>query len=869
MRAAVQRAAWPARPQPNKRTARKGRGLGGKVPRPHLPGATLARDAAPPTPPNSFCWLRVVKTLFAKLDNTVGGRYLNLQDNEFVHNVTTDLQHFVTTHKNQRSVLIFPPVSNYRRFLIHKLCEETYTNLKTFSVGQGLARRTVVCFQEHLIRKLERNASDKPTVTGLPNHTGRMVVDRQHLTNSDEGAPVLTSATKKVRSSAPLNIYRPPALRKRNEALEVSSCDSSPEIVPVQKAERLRPAKQRRPDIQVYVPRAKRILATPEHNERSPAALRSTPPENKKTSSTKKSGDDKDSRRTPSKTKQLDDKSSCHQQLQPASDDRKDLSITSNNKNNNKNVDNFYETNIDIPSAAADRSALTRSSERRDRVICGEVGVEVISDQGQNEERVECVAEILSRCAVPLTHTNSLAEDCCHCGEVQREQHECEISGCRTDFPSGLCAENVSEPVLESAKTVTDFHEEVEDCCKTCNRTLRLCDCNISNCVDTINENSEVGICPPNLDSLKNVDSVEESIVNVGERSVEEEDMKDCSLGQESRDLGVVEDISHKPTLETSSNTSEQNSFFQKVPQDQVEDKNANIAKDSVDDVDKNAPVSEGSVLSDVLIISDNSDSLLEPSISLDSKGSGSNNSVGNTSGPTAQEKQIEQITPSADNSVSTDPTQVRLNPDECTWEMMFDDNGDCLDPKLIEEITNAVGSVKIEKPKSDYNGYQNKPEIILDPGDEFSHVIEIYNFPAAFKTEDLVTIFSPYKNGGFEIKWVDNTHALGIFSSSFVAAEVLAAEHPFVKTRPLREASHESRMKARRSAEFLQPYKVRPETCAALARRLVTGALGVKVNVTREEREAERRLLREAREKKRLAAKQRDEIWEGTFSAN
>jgi hypothetical protein len=82
----------------------------------------------------------------------------------------------------------------------------------------------------------------------------------------------------------------------------------------------------------------------------------------------------------------------------------------------------------------------------------------------------------------------------------------------------------------------------------------------------------------------------------------------------------------------------------------------------------------------------------------------------------------------------------------------------------------------------------------------------------------------------------------------TFPAAQVLATDHPFVKTRPLHEAIPESRMKARRSAEFLQPYRARPETCAALARRLVTGALGVRLNTTREEREAERKLLQEAR---------------------
>jgi hypothetical protein len=93
--------------------------------------------------------------------------------------------------------------------------------------------------------------------------------------------------------------------------------------------------------------------------------------------------------------------------------------------------------------------------------------------------------------------------------------------------------------------------------------------------------------------------------------------------------------------------------------------------------------------------------------------------------------------------------------------------------------------------------------------------------------------------------------HVFDIFRKPcmFVAAaEVLAEHHPFVKTRPLHEATRESRMKARRSAECLQPYRVRPDTCAALARRLVIGALGVRLQTTREEREAERKLLNEAR---------------------
>lgn len=47
---------------------------------------------------------------------------------------------------------------------------------------------------------------------------------------------------------------------------------------------------------------------------------------------------------------------------------------------------------------------------------------------------------------------------------------------------------------------------------------------------------------------------------------------------------------------------------------------------------------------------------------------------------------------------------------------------------------------------------------------------------------------------------------------------------------------------------EFLQPYKPRPETTAAAARRLVAGALGLATNVSKEKRDKERQQLKEAK---------------------
>ncbi|XP_058824041.1 dentin sialophosphoprotein [Topomyia yanbarensis] len=227
-----------------------------------------------------------------------------------------------------------------------------------------------------------------------------------------------------------------------------------------------------------------------------------------------------------------------------------------------------------------------------------------------------------------------------------------------------------------------------------------------------------------------------------------------------------------------------------------------------------------------------------------------------------AEQESTEKVcSPEQANIQGKSEAARQVNPDEDDWESIYDDNGDCLNPKLMEELTSAVGKVAIEVPRSDYKLYQSKQAALNE--EEFPHVLEVSNFPVEFKTQDLMMLFSQYKESGFDIKWVDDTHALAVFSSSKIAAEVLANGHTFVKLKPLAEATVESRSKARKCSSSLQPYRPRPETCAALARRLVTTALGVRLKTAPEERENERRVLREAKERKLLAAKQRDEIWE------
>uniref|UniRef100_A0A8C2Q386 R3H domain and coiled-coil containing 1 n=1 Tax=Cyprinus carpio TaxID=7962 RepID=A0A8C2Q386_CYPCA len=120
------------------------------------------------------------------------------------------------------------------------------------------------------------------------------------------------------------------------------------------------------------------------------------------------------------------------------------------------------------------------------------------------------------------------------------------------------------------------------------------------------------------------------------------------------------------------------------------------------------------------------------------------------------------------------------------------------VDESLLSEIKAKLkhGDISILNTGSDFPAYAN---IWLDP-QEFGHIIEIYNFPAMFKTDDLLDAFlcaSVSSDGGMKIKWVDNTHALGVFASQ--------------------------------SAEFIQPVKERPRTDTVVARRMVTRALGLR----------------------------------------
>ncbi|NXN85385.1 R3HCL protein, partial [Bombycilla garrulus] len=228
------------------------------------------------------------------------------------------------------------------------------------------------------------------------------------------------------------------------------------------------------------------------------------------------------------------------------------------------------------------------------------------------------------------------------------------------------------------------------------------------------------------------------------------------------------------------------------------------------------------------------------------------------------EERGLHSSSPKGGQTSANAETLSQTSPGaEESWDVLFNDDGDCLDPRLLEELSG--GEKHRESQQSPrFNYYGAEPAVPDISDDELPHVIEIYDFPSDFRTEDLMRVFCSYQKKGFDIKWVDDTHALGIFSSPITARDALSTKHLMVKTRPLSQGTRASKAKARAYAEYLQPAKERPETSAVLARRLVIGALGVRSNQTPAQREAERRKLQEAQERKRLENKQREDAWEG-----
>uniref|UniRef100_A0A182M0K2 R3H domain-containing protein n=1 Tax=Anopheles culicifacies TaxID=139723 RepID=A0A182M0K2_9DIPT len=139
-----------------------------------------------------------------KLDNSIVNRYLSAADDDFVYSVDLDIRRFVE-RANPKAVLIFPPFSSYRRFLIHKVCASrsfSQHDIVTFSIGIGDERRTVVCFKHQLLQDVKANSGkrfEEPTSGGVH---GSSSATKPHYASWRSSTTPPTASTSTITTSS-------------------------------------------------------------------------------------------------------------------------------------------------------------------------------------------------------------------------------------------------------------------------------------------------------------------------------------------------------------------------------------------------------------------------------------------------------------------------------------------------------------------------------------------------------------------------------------------------------------------------------------------------------------------------------------------
>lgn len=181
------------------------------------------------------------------------------------------------------------------------------------------------------------------------------------------------------------------------------------------------------------------------------------------------------------------------------------------------------------------------------------------------------------------------------------------------------------------------------------------------------------------------------------------------------------------------------------------------------------------------------------------------------------KEQAVEEESAAKIPDQGTKPEQTAQQSDEEQQRMMA---------QLMAEINSHVceKDVHIQPLQGDFSEFS---DVQVDRG-KFGHIIEVYGFSSELSAEDLMEPFKEYRDRGFRLQWVDQTHALGIFSSPEDAYAASSQMHPDMKFRPLSQGSRQSKFRAYEKAAFMHPNIPRPPTDATVARRMVTQALAL-----------------------------------------
>ncbi|KFK26340.1 hypothetical protein AALP_AA8G235000 [Arabis alpina] len=138
-------------------------------------------------------------------------------------------------------------------------------------------------------------------------------------------------------------------------------------------------------------------------------------------------------------------------------------------------------------------------------------------------------------------------------------------------------------------------------------------------------------------------------------------------------------------------------------------------------------------------------------------------------------------------------------------------------------------------------------------------HVLVLAGFSPSLRTTDLEKLFGDFKDGGFIIRWVNDTTALAVFKTPSTALE---ASNRVQCSFTIRVLDDNDSLLSSISGKDLEPPTQRPKTSARTAQRLIAHSMGLKLPASgfgsKELRD------QEAARKNRIISrqKQRDDAW-------
>lgn len=115
-----------------------------------------------------------------------------------------------------------------------------------------------------------------------------------------------------------------------------------------------------------------------------------------------------------------------------------------------------------------------------------------------------------------------------------------------------------------------------------------------------------------------------------------------------------------------------------------------------------------------------------------------------------SSEIKLDKYNDNGEEKSSQDKSVVLKQEEEPSWDEIYDDDGDCIKPQLLNVLKSSLKidkeeEIEIEKSKIDYLK-MNFCEPVIDEDSKFAHVLEVYDFPSQLKTQDLVTSISIFK---------------------------------------------------------------------------------------------------------------------------